>query len=104
MAAAQVGDRALDRREHLVVGDRQAVLAQAPRDRLRADVAAVGEQHQRAPRRADPREHLDSARLGAPAAVGAAMHERPVDVEHEAADIIQPQAVKHGARPPSRRF
>ena len=60
MAAAQVGDRALDGRQHLVVGDRHAVLAQPAGDRLRADVAAVGEQHQRPPGGADPLEHLDA--------------------------------------------
>ena len=37
---------------------------------------------------ADPLEHLDRAGLGVGAAVGTAVRERPVDVEHEPAHIL----------------
>ena len=60
-------------------------------------MAAVGEQRQRAARGADPLEHLDRARLRVGPAVVAAVGERAVDVEHEPANLIQAQAVKHGA-------
>jgi len=91
VATAQIGDRALDRRQDLVLGDRQAVLGQRSRDRAGTDVAAVGEQHQRSPGGADPLEHLDRARLRVGAAVGISVHERPIDVEHEPAYVVEPQ-------------
>ena len=43
---------------------------------------------------------------GTGAAVGAAVRERAVDVEHEPAHVVEAQAVeavKHGATPPCRR-
>ena len=96
MMAEQVGDGAVDRSQELLVGDRQPVLAQALRDPRRRDMAAVGEQHQPAPRGADPLEHLDCARLGAAAPIRPAVQEGSVDVEHEPAHTVEPQIVRHG--------
>ena len=69
-------------------------------DRLRADVAAVGEQHERPSRGADPLEHLDARRAADGRGRPAAVHERAVDVEHEPADVVEAQAVKPSSTAP----
>ncbi len=82
----------------------QAVLAQPLGDLGRRNVAAVGEEHEPAARRADALEHLDGAGLRPAAAVGAAVQQRAVDVEHEGARLRETPAaaVSHGATPPAR--
>ena len=90
-------------------GHRQAILGQAARDCLGADVAAIGEQHQWAAGGADAVQDLDGAGLGPAVTVGPPVHKRPVDVEHEPANVVEPQRAAgadlswHGARAPFRR-
>ena len=107
MAAAQIADRALDRRQHLLVGDRQPVLAQAPRDRGGADVAAVREHDERAgPRRGSaraprPRRARACARPSLPRCTSV-----PSTSNMKPRDVVEAQAVHatsphHASRRPS---
>ena len=97
------GCRAVNRGQQLLVAHREAVLAQPLRDARRRDMAAVREHPELAAARANPLEHLGGAWLRAAATVRSAVHERPVDVEHDAANPVQVESVNHGARAPGRR-
>ncbi len=90
--AAQERDRAVDRQQYLLVCDRQPVGAQPAATVAAGAWLRVGEQHQPAIAGADPFQDLDGAGLRHAAAVGPAVEQRPVDVEHEGAG-----GVKHGA-------
>ena len=85
---------AAQRRQHLVVGDVQPGRAQARGERLRRLVAAVREERERPARGADPRQHLARPGLDVDLVAGP-VHERPVDVEHEASTSSSRTAPLH---------
>ena len=97
--ALEVRLHAAQRSEDLVVGDRQSCPAQLACERRRRHVAAVREERERSPGCADRVEDL--ARSGQRTHLGArAVDERAVDVEDEAADVVQPHPLVedgHGA-------
>ena len=85
---------AAERRQQLVVADVEARVAELGGESGGRDVAAVREEHERPAGRADPLEHLDGAGLDVHV-LALSVHERPVDVEHEALDVVK----SHGATP-----
>ena len=95
---AKVRPDARERRQQLVVRDAEARFAQARGEPGGRDVAPVREERQRTPGGADPLEHLAGAGQQVHL-LAVAVHERAVDVEHEALDVVK----SHGATPRGRR-
>ena len=97
--AVEVRLHGAERREHLLVVDRQPGGAQLPRERGRRHVAAVREERERPARRGDPVEHLaragDDVHLVGPARWTSV----PSMSKTNAADVVK----THGATPPGRR-
>ena len=86
--ALEVRLHAAQRRQDLLVLHGEPCLAQLACERRRRHVAPVREERERPPGCADRVEHL--ARSGQRTHLGArAVHERAVDVEDEAADVVR---------------
>jgi hypothetical protein len=102
-AGGQMSHRRAHRGDHFVVAQLETRLSQLAGDLRRGDVAGIGEYDERAARPSNRGDHLRRA-WERNQAVARALHEGPIEIEHEASRVSEHgRAPRAGATRSARR-